>query len=64
MPDIKTEQLGLRITPTAKALLKAAALKEHRSASNMVEHLILAHCERNNIVLKTNQLTKNSGNES
>jgi|SRR5450830_1670235 len=54
-PDIKTEQLGLRITPTAKALLKVAALREHRSASNMVEHLILDYCERNNIVLSPNQ---------
>jgi len=51
LQDTKTEQLGLRITPAAKALLKAAALKEHRSASNMVEHLILDYCERNNISL-------------
>lgn len=54
MSDIKTEQLGLRITPTAKALLRVAAEREHRSASNMVEHLILDHCERNNIVLEEN----------
>lgn len=50
MADVKTEQLGLRITPTAKALLREAAAREHRSASNMIEHLILEYCEKNNIV--------------
>ncbi len=63
-PGIKTEQLGLRITPVAKALLKAAATKEHRSSSNMVEHLILDYCERHNIVLKPNKSAKKSGIES
>lgn len=51
MADVKTEQMGLRITPTAKALLREAAAREHRSASNMVEHLILDYCEKNNIVV-------------
>jgi uncharacterized protein (DUF1778 family) len=51
MADVKTEQLGLRITPSAKALLREAADREHRSASNMVEHLILDYCEKNNIVV-------------
>jgi uncharacterized protein (DUF1778 family) len=64
MPDIKTEQLGLRITPTAKALLKAAASREHRSASNMVEHLIFEYCENKNIVASTNRPSKQSGTES
>jgi len=64
MPAIKTEQLGLRITPTAKALLKAAALREHRSASNMVEHLILEYCEKENIVASSNRPSKQSGTES
>jgi len=62
-PDTKTEQMGLRITPSAKALLKVAASREHRSASNMVEHLILDYCERNNIVLMPNQPTKTTTQE-
>jgi len=45
MTTAKTEQLGLRITPTAKALVQSAAALEHRSVSNMVEHLIFKHCE-------------------
>jgi hypothetical protein len=49
MPDTKTEQVSLRMSPRAKALLRAAAEKEHRSASNMVEHLLLLYCEQNGI---------------
>jgi uncharacterized protein (DUF1778 family) len=62
MADVKTEQLGLRITPSAKALLREAATREHRSASNMVEHLILDYCEKNNIVVASaNNLPTDSG---
>lgn len=61
MADIKTEQLGLRITPSAKALLREAAAKEHRSASNMVEHLILEYCEKNNIVAGVDKPSTESG---
>ncbi len=49
MTDTKTEQLNLRMSPKAKALLRAAAAKEHRSASNMVEHLVLDYCEKHAI---------------
>lgn len=61
MADVKTEQLGLRITPTAKALLREAAAREHRSASNMVEHLILEYCEKNNIVVGAHNPTTETG---
>lgn len=47
--DTKTEQVNLRMSPRAKALLRLAAMKEHRSASNMVEHLVLDYCEQNQI---------------
>ena len=64
MADVKTEQLGLRITPTAKALLREAAAREHRSASNMVEHLILEYCEKNSIVVGVNTSPADSGKTS
>lgn len=64
MADIKTEQLGLRITPRAKALLREAAAREHRSASNMVEHLILEYCEKNNIVVGVHNQPTEPGNTS
>lgn len=51
MSDTKTEQLSLRMSPKAKALLRVAATKEHRSVSNMVEHLVLAYCEQHRIAL-------------
>ncbi|NNM63255.1 MAG: hypothetical protein HKL99_01330 [Burkholderiales bacterium] len=61
MADVKTEQLGLRITPTAKALLREAAVREHRSASNMVEHLIFEYCETNNIAVVVNNPPTKTG---
>jgi hypothetical protein len=61
MADVKTEQLGLRITPMAKALLREAATREHRSASNMVEHLIYEYCEKNGIVVGVNNPLIESG---
>lgn len=44
MSDTKTEQLSVRMSPKAKALLREAARREHRTASNMVEHLVLSYC--------------------
>lgn len=61
MADAKTEQLGLRITPSAKALLREAAAREHRSASNMVEYLILEYCKKNNIVVGVSSTPTASG---
>lgn len=52
MNDQKTAQVNLRMSPKAKELLRAAAEKEHRSASNMVEHLVLAYCELHDIATK------------
>lgn len=49
MTSAKTEQLSLRMSPRAKVLLRIAANREHRSASNMVEHLILSYCEQQGI---------------
>lgn len=49
MTSTKTDQLGLRIMPAAKASVQKAAAREHRSVSNMVEHLILKYCEEHGI---------------
>lgn len=45
----------------AKALLREAATREHRSASNMVEHLIYEYCEKNGIVVGVNNPLIESG---
>ena len=41
----KVSTLNLRIEPELKEALRVAALREHRSIANMVEVLILRHCE-------------------
>lgn len=50
-PHQKTAQVSLRMSPLAKALLRAAADLEHRSAANMLEHLIFDYCEKNGITV-------------
>lgn len=49
--NTKTEQVGMRLSPEAKRLLKAAAARDHRSISNMIEHLIFEHCDKQQITL-------------
>ncbi len=39
----------LRVSETVRELLRAAAEKDHRSMANMVEVLILRHCEVNGL---------------
>lgn len=45
----KTEAINLRMSPATKALLRAAAERDHRTLSNLLELLILEHCQRNGI---------------
>lgn len=49
MHELKTEAINLRMSPTTKELLRLAARAERRTLSNMLEVLILDHCERNGI---------------
>ena len=53
MNDTKTLQVNFRLSPKAKRLLKVAAEREHRSATNMVEFLVFSYCERHGIDLST-----------
>lgn len=45
----KTVSVSFRVSPEFKALLEAAALREHRSQTNMLETLLLDHCRKNGI---------------
>ena len=45
----KTVSVSFRVSPEFKALLEAAALREHRSQTNMLETLLLNHCRKNGI---------------
>lgn len=46
MSPNRTAVLNLRLDPGLKEALRIAAVREHRSASNMVEWLIREHCKR------------------
>ena len=52
MATAKTARLTFRIEPELKEALRTAAQQEHRSIANMVEVLIMDHCERNGIVIE------------
>ena len=55
MPAKKTMTLNLRINPALKDALREAAEKDHRSISNMIEVLILRHCEEIGITVPEQQ---------
>ena len=46
MTKTKTATLNLRIDPTLKEALRAAAIQDYRSIANMVEVLIREHCQK------------------
>jgi len=47
--DIKSDSLNLRVAPSFKRALKAAADHEQRSMVNMLEVLVANYCESNHI---------------
>ena len=49
--DGKTETLNLRVSPTFKQTLKIVADSESRSMVNMLEVILIDHCERNGWLL-------------
>jgi hypothetical protein len=51
-PKIKIATLTLRVDPSIKAAAEKAAHRDHRSLTNLIEVLILRHCERVGIGLE------------
>lgn len=45
----KTEAINLRMSAEMKEMLRIAADREHRTLSNMIEHLLIDYCERHAI---------------
>lgn len=45
----KTVSMSFRVSPRFKALLEAAAARENRSLTNMLEVLLFAHCEQHGL---------------
>lgn len=67
--DVKSDTLNLRVSPSFKRALKAAAECEQRSMVNMLEVLVAAHCDaqgitisgdspHENLARKTERMTK------
>jgi hypothetical protein len=55
MAITKTATLTIRVDPILKEALRSAAQAEHRSIANMVEVMILEHCEKNGIAISKTQ---------
>jgi uncharacterized protein (DUF1778 family) len=51
----KTAALNIRIDPDIKEAIRVAADRERRSVANMVEMLILKHCEDVGITIPEQQ---------
>ena len=51
----KTAALNIRIDPNLKEAIRIAAKRDHRSIANMVEMLILKHCEEVGISIPEQQ---------
>ena len=49
MSALKTAALNIRIDPNLKEALRIAAKRDHRSVANMVEMLVIKHCENEGI---------------
>ncbi len=53
MQITRSTNLNLRISPEVKNALKEAATLDHRSLNNMVEFLIIEHCKKIGVELKS-----------
>ena len=51
MRKTKTSTLNVRISPSLKESLRIAAIQDHRSISNLLEKMIINHCEVNGITI-------------
>jgi hypothetical protein len=49
MPEDKSVSVSFRVTPRFKRLLQAAAEREHRSQTNLLETLLFAHCVKHGV---------------
>ena len=49
MGEEKSISVSFRVTPRFKRLLQAAAEREHRSQTNLLETLLFAHCVQQGI---------------
>lgn len=53
MTEEKSVSVSFRVTPRFKRLLQAAAEREHRSQTNLLEMLLFAHCAKQGVEEET-----------
>lgn len=56
--DVKSDTLNLRVSPSFKLALKAAADHEQRSMVNMLEVLVAGFCESKGIAIPAERTTR------
>lgn len=54
----KTVAVSFRVSPRFKLLLEAAATREHRSQTNMLETLLFAYCVEEGLDIEPDQPSK------
>lgn len=59
MPEGKNVSVSFRVSPRFKCLLEAAAARERRSQTNMLEMLLFAYCEERGLEAAPSGKTKN-----
>lgn len=57
----KTVSISFRVSPDLKAKLETVAAKESRSLTNMLEVLVLNHCQREGVTTTTSGAMGESG---
>ena len=62
--ETKSDTLNLRVSPSFKLALKAAAHNEQRSMVNMLEVLVVNYCEQHRIVLPAMQQQRRGASNS
>jgi len=59
-PKTKTAVMTLRVAPVIKDAVELAARQDHRSVTNLIEVLILRHCEDLGIDLEKLPITEST----
>ena len=52
MPAIKSAVVSFRVSPAFREALRLAAVREHRTQTNMVEYLLYEHCRVRGIPIR------------
>jgi hypothetical protein len=56
----RSTNLNLRIDPAIREALKIAALRDHRSVSNMIEYIVVQYCQKNEIPIPKQEKLEDS----